>query len=141
MLINTKRLLTILCLLYYSQTGCSLASNIAILSHNIAILIGRLFWAICKRHKQIGRGLLAKIISLCLAPILYIRKYLVYLKGIIGTLLPKKVPKQKNIPIAKKMGDQWLSSIKLYYSKKWEILYSITIKITCIIGKRTKKRI
>jgi hypothetical protein len=26
----------------YSQTGCSLASNIAILSHNIAILIGRL---------------------------------------------------------------------------------------------------
>ena len=43
MLINTKRLLTILCLLYYSQTGCSLASNIAILSHNIAILIGRLF--------------------------------------------------------------------------------------------------
>ncbi len=37
----TKRLL---CLLYYSQTGCSLASNIAILSHgNIAILIGRLF--------------------------------------------------------------------------------------------------
>ena len=34
---------TILCLLYYSQTGCSLASNIAILSHNIAILIGRLF--------------------------------------------------------------------------------------------------
>ena len=43
MLINTKRLLTILCLLYYSQTGCSLASNIAILSRNIAILIGRLF--------------------------------------------------------------------------------------------------
>jgi hypothetical protein len=30
----TKRLL---CLFYYSQTGCSLASNIAILSHNIAI--------------------------------------------------------------------------------------------------------
>ena len=26
----------------YSQTGCFLASNIAILSHNIAILIGRL---------------------------------------------------------------------------------------------------
>ena len=27
---------------FYSQTVCSLASNIAILSHNIAILIGRL---------------------------------------------------------------------------------------------------
>jgi hypothetical protein len=29
----------------YSQTGCSLASNIEILSHNIAILMGRLLWA------------------------------------------------------------------------------------------------
>jgi hypothetical protein len=38
----------------YSQTGCSLASNIAILSHNIAILIGRLLWAICNRREQIA---------------------------------------------------------------------------------------
>jgi hypothetical protein len=38
----------------YSQTGCSLASNIAILSHNIAILIGRLLRAICNRHEQIA---------------------------------------------------------------------------------------
>jgi hypothetical protein len=39
---------------YYSQTGCSLVSNIAILSHNIAILIGRLLWAICNRREQIA---------------------------------------------------------------------------------------
>jgi hypothetical protein len=38
----------------YSQTGCSLASNIAILSHNIAILIGRLLWTICNRREQIA---------------------------------------------------------------------------------------
>ena len=38
----------------YSQTGCSLASNIAILSHNIAILIGRSLWAICNRREQIA---------------------------------------------------------------------------------------
>jgi hypothetical protein len=38
----------------YSQTRCSLASNIAILSHNIAILIGRLLWAICNRREQIA---------------------------------------------------------------------------------------
>jgi hypothetical protein len=37
----------------YSQTGCSLASNIAILSHNIATLIGRLLWAICNRREKI----------------------------------------------------------------------------------------
>jgi hypothetical protein len=40
--------------LCYSQTGCSLASNIAILSHNIAILIGRLLGAICNRREQIA---------------------------------------------------------------------------------------
>jgi hypothetical protein len=40
--------------IHYSQTGCSLASNIAILSHNIAILIGRLLRAICNRHEQIS---------------------------------------------------------------------------------------
>jgi hypothetical protein len=58
----TKRLL---CLLYLSQTGCSLASNIAILFHNIAILIGRLFWAICKPTRTNRPwALLAKIISL-----------------------------------------------------------------------------
>ena len=39
---------------YYNQTRCSLASNIAILSHNIAILIGRLLWEICNRHEQIA---------------------------------------------------------------------------------------
>jgi hypothetical protein len=39
---------------FYSQTGCSLASNIAILSRNIAILIGRLLWAICNRLEQIA---------------------------------------------------------------------------------------
>ena len=38
----------------YSQTGCSLASNIAILSHNIEILIGRLIWANCNRREQIA---------------------------------------------------------------------------------------
>jgi hypothetical protein len=38
----------------YSQTGCSLESNIAILSHNISILMGRLLWAICNRREQIA---------------------------------------------------------------------------------------
>jgi hypothetical protein len=38
----------------YSQTGCSLASNIAILSHNIAILIGRFLSANCNRREQIA---------------------------------------------------------------------------------------
>ena len=38
----------------YSQTGCSLASNIAILSHNIAILIGRLLRANCNRREKIA---------------------------------------------------------------------------------------
>jgi hypothetical protein len=41
------------CWTLYSQTGCSLASHIAILSHNIAILIGRLLWAICNWREQI----------------------------------------------------------------------------------------
>ena len=46
--------LIITTVLHYSQTGCSLASNIAILSHNIAVLIGRLLWAICNRREQIA---------------------------------------------------------------------------------------
>jgi hypothetical protein len=37
-----------------SNRICSLASNIAILSHNIAILIARLLWAICNRREQIA---------------------------------------------------------------------------------------
>jgi hypothetical protein len=105
----TKRLL---CLLYLSQIGCSLASKIVILSHNIAILIGRLFWAICKPTRTNRPwALLAKIISLRGTHV-GSTWFVVYLKGIIGTLLPKKVPKQKNLPIAEKMGGQWLSSIK-----------------------------
>jgi hypothetical protein len=36
--------------------------------------------------------------------------FVVYLKGIIGTLLPKKVPKQKNLPIAEKMVPCWQRS-------------------------------
>jgi hypothetical protein len=41
---------------FYSSMGklCSFASNIAVLSHNIAILIGRLLWAICNRREQIA---------------------------------------------------------------------------------------
>jgi hypothetical protein len=49
----------------------------------------------------------------------------------IGTSLPKKVPKQKSCPIPRKwVINDYPLAIKLYYSKKWEILYSITIKMT-----------
>jgi hypothetical protein len=44
--------------------------------------------------------------------------FVVYSERHIGTLLPIKVPKQKNLPNTEKMSDQWLSSIKLYCSKK-----------------------
>jgi hypothetical protein len=38
--------------------------------------------------------------------------------------LPQKVPKQKSCQTPWKMGDQWLSFIKLYYSKKiWNFVF------------------
>jgi hypothetical protein len=58
------------------------------------------------------------------------------LKGIQLHYYQKKFPSKNT----EKIGDQWLSSIKLYYSKKWEILYSITIKMTCIIAYKTFKQ-
>jgi hypothetical protein len=46
---------------HYSQTGCFLASNIAILSHNIAILIGRLLRANCNWCEKIACWKFTKI--------------------------------------------------------------------------------
>ena len=111
----TKRLL---CLLYYSQTGCSLASNIAILSHNIAILIGRLFWTICKRREQIGRGLLVKIISLRGTNV-GSTWFVVYLKGIIGTLLRKKFPSKKTCPLPRKWVINDYPLLNCITAKNW----------------------
>jgi hypothetical protein len=51
---HVKCHLHVIVIALYSQTGCSLASNVAILSNNIAILIGRLLWAICNRREQIA---------------------------------------------------------------------------------------
>ena len=119
----TKRLL---CLLYYSQTGCSLASNIAILSHNIAILIGRLFSAICKQREQIGRGLLAKIISLRGTNV-GSTWFVVYLKGIIGTLPPKKFPSKKTCPLPRKWAFNDYPLLNCITAKKW-LAYRKTYK-------------
>jgi hypothetical protein len=47
----------------------------------------------------------------------------------IDAQLPKKVPKQKNLLNTEKMGDQWLSSIKFYYSKKmWNFMWNYNKK-------------
>ena len=59
----------------------------------------------------------------------------------VDTLLPKKVPKEKTRAIPRKVGDLSLSSIKLYYSKRCEISYSIITKMTSIIRKSTKNGI
>ena len=40
-------------LLFYSQTGCSLASNIAILRCNVAILMCKLLGANCNRFDKL----------------------------------------------------------------------------------------
>jgi hypothetical protein len=65
--------------------------------------------------------------------------FVVYLKGVyIGTLPPKKVPKQKTCPTPRKWVINDYSLLNCITAKKWEILYSITIKMTCIIGKRIK---
>jgi hypothetical protein len=43
----------------------------------------------------------------------------------IDAQLPNKSSQAKNVPNTGKMGDQWLSSIKLYYSKKmWNVVFN-----------------
>jgi hypothetical protein len=63
------------------------------------------------------------------------------LKGIIGTLPPKKFPSKKTCPLPRKWAFNDYPLLNCITAKKWEILYSITIKMTWIIGKRTKTRI
>jgi hypothetical protein len=48
---------------------------------------------------------------------------------------------QKTCPIPRKWVINDYPLLNCITAKKWEILYSITIKMTCIIGKRTKNRI
>ena len=73
------------------------------------------------------------------------QKHLVYglFERLIGTLLPKKVPKPKTCPIPRKRlicDFLVLNCITVYCSKKREIFKSTITKMTCSMRKSTKKR-
>jgi hypothetical protein len=53
--------------------------------------------------------------------------------------LPQKVPKQKTCQIPRKWVNSDYPLLNCITAKKCEILYSITTKMTSIIGKLTKK--
>jgi hypothetical protein len=87
--------------------------------HNYCVFFHHLFGFISNRPWA-----LAKIISLRGNHVEVLGLWFIWKAYMYRYITTKKSSQAKNLPNTEKMGDQWLSSIKLYYSKKWEVFYS-----------------